>query len=271
MHPRALSPAATIRFISSREDGHAGVWVTFGGFTRSAGLSLMIDGRVGTLSLPEASLARVDLQIRFGAFTFDAGTGSLNRNGAPVPLQSQPARVLALLTARPGVIVTRDELRREVWRDTWVDFDQGLNFCIRQIRIALEDEARRPTFVQTLPNRGYRFVAAVTPLAAPTSGLPTERRRSLRARVTRAAALTAAAIIIGIAIGLQSARVVVAELGPASDLQHLRAHLEPGDFVRGAWRHHLKPFFSSTPVSVGAPASDSQSQPATPASPPPGS
>jgi DNA-binding winged helix-turn-helix (wHTH) protein len=210
-------------------------------------------------------------QIRFGAFTFDPATGSLSKNGTRLPLQSQPARVLALLAARPGVIVTRDELRREVWRDTWVDFDQGLNFCIRQIRIALDDEARRPTFVQTLPNRGYRFVAAVTPLAAAALALPPERRRSLRARVTRAAVLSAAAVIGGIAIGVQSARLVVAELGPASDIQHLSAHLEPGDFVRGAWRHHIKPLFSSTPVSVGAPGSEFQSQPATPASPQPGS
>ena len=210
-------------------------------------------------------------QIRFGAFTFDPATGSLNKNGTRVPLQSQPARVLALLAAQPGVIVTRDELRREVWRDTWVDFDQGLNFCIRQIRIALDDEARRPTFVQTLPNRGYRFVAAVTPLAAATLALPPERRRSWRARVTRAAGLTAAALIGGIAIGLQSARLVVAELGPASDIQHLRAHLEPSDFVQGAWRHHIKPLFSSTGVSVEAPGSEFESQPATQDSPQPGS
>jgi DNA-binding winged helix-turn-helix (wHTH) protein len=210
-------------------------------------------------------------QIRFGAFTFDPATGALNKNGTPVPLQSQPARVLALLTAQPGVIVMRDELRSEVWRDTWVDFDQGLNFCIRQIRIALDDEARHPTFVQTLPNRGYRFVAAVTPLAAPTLALPPERRHSLRGRLTRAAGLSAAALIGGIAIGVESARLVIAELGPTSDIQHLSAHLEPGDFVRGAWRHHIKPLFSSTGVSVGAPGSGFQSRPATPGSPQPGS
>ena len=210
-------------------------------------------------------------QIRFGAFTFDPATGSLNKNGTRVPLQSQPARVLALLAAQPGIIVTRAELRREVWRDTWVDFDQGLNFCIRQIRIALDDEARHPTFVQTLPNRGYRFVAAVTPLAAATLALPPESRRSLGARATRAAGLSLAALIGGIAIGMQSARLVVAELGPASDIQQLSAHLQPGDLVRGAWRYHIKPLFSRTGVSRGAPGSEFQSRPATPGSPQPGS
>ena len=209
-------------------------------------------------------------QIRFAAFTFDPATGFLSKNGTPVPLQSQPARVLAVLAARPGVMVTRDELRREVWRETWVDFDQGLNFCIRQIRIALDDDARRPTFVQTLPNRGYRFVAAVTPLGAAMLA-PPERRRSFRARVTWAAGLSAAALIGGIVIGLQSARLVVAELGPTSNIPHLSAHLEPGDFVRGAWRHHIRPLFSSTKVSVGAPGSEFQSQPATLESPQPSS
>jgi len=210
-------------------------------------------------------------QIRFAAFTFDPATGFLSKNGTPVPLQSQPARVLAVLAARPGVMVTRDELRREVWRETWVDFDQGLNFCIRQIRIALDDEARRPTFVQTLPNRGYRFVAAVTPLEEAAPVPPPERRRSWRVQAMRAAGLSAAALIGGIAIGLQSARLVVAELGPASNIPHLSAHLEPGDFVRGAWRHHIRPLFSSTKVSVGAPGSEFQSQPATPESPQPSS
>lgn len=209
-------------------------------------------------------------EIRFGAFTFDPATGSLSKNGTLVPLQNQPARILALLAAQPGVIVTRDELRREVWRDTCVEFDQGLNFCIRQIRIALDDEARRPTFVQTLPNRGYRFVAVVTPLAT-TLALPPGRHRSLRARLTRAAGLSAAALIGGIVIGVQSARLVVAELGPASGIQHLSAHLEPRDFVQGAWRHHIRPLFSSTEVSVGGPGSEFQSQPATPGSPQPGS
>ena len=79
-------------------------------------------------------------------------------------LEPQPARVLALLVARAGELVTREEIQREVWPDTHVDFDQGLNYCIRQIRTALGETAEAPRFIETLPRRGYRFVAAVEAL-----------------------------------------------------------------------------------------------------------
>jgi TolB-like protein len=82
------------------------------------------------------------------------------RAGAPVHLQPQPARVLALLAAAPGRLVTREELRQHVWGSgTFVDFDQGLNWCIRRIREALEDDAAAPRYIQTVPRRGYRFIA----------------------------------------------------------------------------------------------------------------
>ena len=77
-------------------------------------------------------------------------------------LQPQPAQVLATLLARAGTPVTRDELRQAVWRDdTFVDFDRGLNFCIAQIRIALDDDAAAPRFVRTLPKLGYEFICPV--------------------------------------------------------------------------------------------------------------
>jgi TolB-like protein/DNA-binding winged helix-turn-helix (wHTH) protein len=79
-----------------------------------------------------------------------------------VRLQPQPARVLALLVERAGAIVTRDEIRRHVWGDeTFVDFERGLNFCIAQIRSALGDAADSPRYVETVPKRGYRFIAPV--------------------------------------------------------------------------------------------------------------
>lgn len=103
---------------------------------------------------------------RFGQFVFDADTGVLSRNAVPVRLQPQPARVLALLVTRAGDVVSRDELRQQIWgTDTFVDFERGLNFCIAQIRSALGDSAESPRFVETLPKRGYRFIA-------PTSALP---------------------------------------------------------------------------------------------------
>ncbi len=100
---------------------------------------------------------------QFGQFTFDPDGGTLTRNGNPVRLQPQPARVLALLVARAGEVVSRDELRQQIWgTDTFVDFERGLNFCIAQIRSALGDSADSPRFVETLPKRGYRFIAPVT-------------------------------------------------------------------------------------------------------------
>jgi DNA-binding winged helix-turn-helix (wHTH) protein len=100
--------------------------------------------------------------LRFGQFELDLRTRELRRAGTPVKIQQQPLKVLALLAARAGELVTREELRQQVWGgDTYVDFDQGLNFCIKQIRSALGDQADTPCFVETLPRRGYRFIAAL--------------------------------------------------------------------------------------------------------------
>ncbi|HKT80565.1 MAG TPA: tetratricopeptide repeat protein, partial [Vicinamibacterales bacterium] len=92
----------------------------------------------------------------------DLKAGQLRASGTLTKLQPQPARVLGVLALSGGRLVTRDEIRREVWpEDTFVDFEQGLNFCIRQIRTALGDSAEAPRFVETLPRRGYRFLASI--------------------------------------------------------------------------------------------------------------
>ena len=107
---------------------------------------------------------------RFGQFAFDPDAGILTRNGLPVKLQPQPARVLALLVTRAGDVVSRDELRQQIWgTDTFVDFERGLNFCIAQIRSALGDSADSPRFIETLPKRGYRFIAPTFALPPPPS------------------------------------------------------------------------------------------------------
>jgi len=99
---------------------------------------------------------------RFGIFTFDDRTTLLTRTGRPVALEPQPARALALLVARAGELVTREELRAHIWSgDTHVDFDRGLAYCIGQLRSALGDTADNPRFVQTLPRRGFTFIAPV--------------------------------------------------------------------------------------------------------------
>jgi len=99
------------------------------------------------------------LALRFGPFELDVRSGELRRNGTTVRLQPQPFKVLVLLTSRPGDVVTREEVQAEVWpAGTFVDFEQSLNFCIRQIRSALGDNANAPRYVETLPRRGYRWV-----------------------------------------------------------------------------------------------------------------
>lgn len=133
--------------------------------------------------------------MTFDRFQFNPATLELRRDGAPVPLQQQPARVLALLLARPGALVSRDELRQAIWGDdTFVDFDRGLNFCVSQIRAALGDDPHEPRFVETLRGRGYRFVAELRQDALPAA----TARPAPPARVTARAALwiAAAALLV---------------------------------------------------------------------------
>ncbi|HXW05909.1 MAG TPA: winged helix-turn-helix domain-containing protein [Vicinamibacterales bacterium] len=106
-------------------------------------------------------------RMRFGMFEFDSDALTLSREGLTLRLQPQPARVLALLLERPGEVVPRETLRQRVWSDgTVVDFERGLNFCIAQIRSTLGDSADSPRFIETLPRRGYRFIAPVRRLDA---------------------------------------------------------------------------------------------------------
>jgi TolB-like protein/Tfp pilus assembly protein PilF len=106
--------------------------------------------------------------IRFGPFELDTRAGHLRRGKAQLHLQPQPFKLLTLLVSRAGQLITRDEIQHELWdQDTFVDFEQGLNVCIRQIRTALNDTASAPRFVETVPRRGYRFIAPATKLARP--------------------------------------------------------------------------------------------------------
>jgi DNA-binding winged helix-turn-helix (wHTH) protein/TolB-like protein len=104
---------------------------------------------------------------RFGVFEFDSSNGELRKNGRAVALEPQPAKALALLLAKGGEVVSREELRDAVWgSDTHVDFDRGLAYCVSQIRTALGDSGDNPRFVQTIPKRGFKFIA---PLVSPVS------------------------------------------------------------------------------------------------------
>jgi DNA-binding winged helix-turn-helix (wHTH) protein len=100
--------------------------------------------------------------VRFGAFQLDIQAAQLLRNGRVVRLKPQPLKLLELLVSRAGEVVTRDEIRELLWgADTFVDFDQGVNSAIKQVREALGEDADRPIYVETVPKRGYRFVAPI--------------------------------------------------------------------------------------------------------------
>jgi TolB-like protein/DNA-binding winged helix-turn-helix (wHTH) protein/Flp pilus assembly protein TadD len=111
---------------------------------------------------------------RFGAFEFQPRTGELRKQGRKVRLREQAVQILTLLLARPGDLVTREEIQKALWPDdTFVDFDVGLNSAIRRLRDALDDSAEQPRFVETLPRRGYRFIAPIeTEATASTATAP---------------------------------------------------------------------------------------------------
>lgn len=100
---------------------------------------------------------------RFGIFEFDSDSGELRKNGRIVALEPQPAKALGALLSRAGEVVGREEMRHAVWgQDTHVDFDRGLAYCLSQIRAALGDSGDNPRFVQTIPKRGFKFIAPVS-------------------------------------------------------------------------------------------------------------
>src|ERR1700745_57080 len=125
-----------------------------------------------------ASPAHPPSVVCFGQFELDAAGGELRKSGIPLKMHPQPFQVLQLLAGRPKQIVTRDEIRSCLWGgNTFVDFERGINSCVNQIRVVLGDDPEKPRYVETLPRRGYRFIAPVTNQfsaeAAATLVLPT--------------------------------------------------------------------------------------------------
>jgi len=112
--------------------------------------------------LVDISSAQVRRVYRFGLFEADLDLGTLNRQGVPVKLQEQPFRILSLLLEARGEILTREELRKRIWPEgTFVEFDGSLNTALMKLRAALNDNADNPLFIETVPRRGYRFIAPV--------------------------------------------------------------------------------------------------------------
>ena len=129
------------------------------------------------------------MTYRFGQFEFDDASGELKRQGRLVRLEPQPARALALLLSRAGSIVAREEMREHLWDPrTHVDFERGLAYCVAQIRSALGDAAENPRFLETMPKRGYRFIAPVEQVAPASVAIPLEPAVDSPARVAASVA-----------------------------------------------------------------------------------
>jgi cholera toxin transcriptional activator len=125
-----------------------------------------------------------DGSYRFGIFEVDSATGELRRKGVRVKLHAQPFQVLLLLLARPGEMLTREEICRELWPEgTFVDYEHGVNSAVNRLREALGDKASRPRFVETLARRGYRFVAPVERVGMGVVEIPVAGPEALEAGV----------------------------------------------------------------------------------------
>ncbi len=122
--------------------------------------------------------------VRFDIFQVDLRAGELRKEGRPIKLQDQPFRVLSLLLNRPGEVVTRDELRQNLWpADTFVDFDHGLNSAVARLREALRDSADKPRFIETVAKRGYRFIGVVDHTAPAVSSVADESHSLMKGEV----------------------------------------------------------------------------------------
>jgi len=127
-----------------------------------------------------ASPARPNV-VRFGIYEFESHAKELRKGGMRVRLEGQPLAILKMLLDRPGELVTREELQKELWpADTFVDFEHSLNAAVKRLRAALNDSAEHPRYIETLSRRGYRFIAPMNGTAAGGEAYPSlqhHRRR----------------------------------------------------------------------------------------------
>jgi DNA-binding winged helix-turn-helix (wHTH) protein len=136
--------------------------------------------------------------VRFGPFTLDGRTGELRNGQIRLKVPDQSISILQALLENPGELVTREALRDRLWgRDTFVDFEAGLNAAIRRLREALNDSADTPRYVETLPRRGYRFIAPVEVDSAGSAAAPVSAARSDAPSAAPAASVAPAAPVPG--------------------------------------------------------------------------
>jgi TolB-like protein/DNA-binding winged helix-turn-helix (wHTH) protein/Tfp pilus assembly protein PilF len=152
--------------------------------------------------------------VRFGLYEVDTSAGELRKNGVKIKLQDQPFRVLLTLLRHAGAVVTREELRLELWpSDTFVDFDHGLNAAVKRLRDALDDSAENPRFIETLPRHGYRFITPAVGLQLNQKENASPLRRVWRPPV--AASLLVAVILLALGkVYLGSKRILFRSAAP---------------------------------------------------------
>ena len=147
----------------------------------------------------DGSAARRPRRLRFGEFEFDPETLELRGGARVVRLQPQPARLLALLIARRGAVVSREEVRRHLWPDrVHVEFDQSMNSCVKRIRVVLGDSADAPKYIETLPRLGYRFLQPVSEVDEVDDAILATGGTAPRWRSTTGAVLATVGVVIGI-------------------------------------------------------------------------
>ncbi|MBZ5565065.1 MAG: winged helix-turn-helix domain-containing protein [Acidobacteriia bacterium] len=166
--------------------------------------------------LPPPTASRL---VSFGRYEVDLKTGELRKNGLKIRLQAQPFQLLAMLLERPGEVVTREDLQHRLWPgNTFVDFEVGLNKAIKKLRGALCDSAAGPRYIETLPRRGYRFIAKVEEGTAdkPAQRHPERALLPKRWRIMLVAGASAGLVGVVLAINLAGLRsrvlAVVSEL-----------------------------------------------------------
>jgi DNA-binding winged helix-turn-helix (wHTH) protein len=170
--------------------------------------------------------------VRFGVFDLDLESGELHRLGRPVHLTAQASTVLVLLAGRPHELVTREELKARLWADgTFVDFERSLNFCVSAVRAALRDDAHSPRFIETVPRRGYRFIAETSRVELGPGSAPTNEALSDRAFRPGLASLlrwSVAAVVLAVAAAQR----------PVAPLSHSRTTATSG--ARAAFNRALE-------------------------------
>ena len=184
-------------------------------------------------------------RITFGVFELDPRSGELRKSGTRLNLQQQPLQLLSVLLERPGELVTRDELRKRLWpEDTFVDFEHGLNAAVKRLRDMLGDSADSPRFIETLPRRGYRFVAPTSvprPAVLPADAKPPRGRRWSWPWLIAGAV---AAVTLGLGLRallapMETTRDTVSASGPTGPVLRLTtgSHLdtEPAISPDGEW------------------------------------